>query len=189
MNYQSAFEAIIKHPRYLANLDYGKPRHGHPEGTVRAHIAEIEPNLEALRPKLSDEEYWKLRLLIHTHDSFKAESKRDVPIADPNSHGSIAAKFLGEFCGDANLLAMCQWHDEPYALFRQFESKGQYSQDRLGALLQKIGDFGLFMAFQIIDGCTAGKSRKPLEWFFVQIADVVDSRFTAKDIIGVEGAA
>ncbi len=48
-----------------------------------AHIAEIEPNLETLRPKISDDDYWKLKLLIRTHDSFKAETQADVPICDP----------------------------------------------------------------------------------------------------------
>jgi len=28
-------DAITADPRYLANLDWGKPRAGHPEGTVR----------------------------------------------------------------------------------------------------------------------------------------------------------
>lgn len=75
MDYRTASDAVVNDPRYLANLDWGESRQGHPEGTVRAHIAEIEPNLELLRPSLTDEDYWKLKLLIHTHDSFKAESK------------------------------------------------------------------------------------------------------------------
>ena len=78
MNYHQLFDSVTADPRYLANLDWGEARPGHPEGTVRAHIAEIEPNLEPLRPRLSDEEYWKLKVLIHTHDSFKAESKPGV---------------------------------------------------------------------------------------------------------------
>ena len=75
IDYRNTFEAIKADPRYLANLDWGEARPGHPEGTVRAHIAEIEPNLDALRSKLTDEDYWKLKLLIHTHDSFKSESQ------------------------------------------------------------------------------------------------------------------
>jgi hypothetical protein len=35
-------------PRFQKNLDWGEARSGHPEGTGRAHIAEIEPNLETL---------------------------------------------------------------------------------------------------------------------------------------------
>jgi len=108
INYLTTFEAIIADSRYLANLDWGKPRSGHPEGTVRAHIAEIEPNLDSLRSKLTDEDYWKLKLLIHTHDSFKAESEPGVAITDPKSHASLARAFLATHCDDADLLAMVQ---------------------------------------------------------------------------------
>src|SRR5579863_4220623 len=65
-DYQKVFEGVLMDARHVSNLDWGESRPGHPEGTVRAHIAEIEPNLEALRPKLSDDDYWKLKLLIHT---------------------------------------------------------------------------------------------------------------------------
>jgi hypothetical protein len=183
MNYSKVFEAISSDARYLANLDWGESRPGHPEGTVRAHIAEIEPNLELLRTKLTDEDYWKLKLLIHTHDSFKAESKAGVPITDPKSHASLARAFLATHCEDADLLAMVQYHDEPFALYRQFESKGKYSQDRFNSLLKTIKDWNLFLAFNIIDGCTRGKSREPLHWLFREVAEKVDSKFTAADII------
>jgi hypothetical protein len=175
--------SVISDERYLANLDWGEVRPGHPEGTVRAHIAEIEPNLDVLRPKLTDEDWWKLKLLIHTHDSFKAESKPGVPITDSKSHASLARAFLATQCDDPDLLAMVQLHDEPFALYRQFESKGKYDQGRFDALLTAIRDWNLFLAFNIIDGCTAGKSREPLQWLFREVAGKVESKFTAADII------
>lgn len=182
-DYRRAFDAIVAGPRYQANLDWGEPRPGHPEGTVRAHIAELGPNLEALRPKLTEAEYWKLKLLIHTHDTFKAEARPGVPIADPNSHASLARAFLASHCDDADLLAVTQYHDEPFALFRQVESKGTYDRSRFEALLSAIGDWNLFLAFNIIDGCTAGKSREPLHWLFRKVAGRVVSRFTEADIL------
>ena len=183
MDYREAFKTVISDQRYLANLDWGEARPGHPEGTVRAHIGEIEPNLEALRPKLTDEDYWKLKLLIHTHDSFKAESKPGVSITDPKSHASLARAFLESHCDDADLLAMVQFHDEPFALYRQFESKGKYNRDRFNALLNAIRDWNLFLAFNIIDGCTAGKSREPLHWLFGEVSGKVESTFTNADVI------
>ena len=183
MDYRAAFDAIVSDPRYQKNLGCGDARPGHPEGTVRMHIAEIEPNLETLRPHLSDDDYWKLKLLIHTHDSFKAESVPGVAITDPNSHASLARQFLAEFCDDPDLLAMVQYHDEPFALWRQFEAKGKYNQDRLAALLKNIADWNLFLAFNIIDGCTEGKSREPLHWLFKELSGKVVSDFTADDIL------
>jgi len=180
---RTIFEALVAAPRYLENLDWGKARPGHPEGTVRAHIAEIEGNLESLRPKLTESEYWKLKVLIHTHDTFKADASPGASIADPKSHASLARAFLAEFCDDADLLAMVQWHDEPFALWRQFESKGKFNQQRFDALLRNIEEWNLFLAFNIIDGCTEGKSREPLRWLFSQVEGEVQSRFTAADIL------
>lgn len=140
-------------------------------------------NLEVLRAKLTDEEYWKLKLLIHTHDSFKGESTQGVPITDPSSHASIARAFLAAHCDDADLLAMVQYHDEPFALYRQVESKGRCNPDRFQSLLGAIKDWNLFLAFNIIDGCTAGKSRAPLRWLFREVVGKVESRFTEADII------
>lgn len=181
-DYEAIFQRVIDDPRYQKNLDWGEPRPGHPEGTVRAHIAEIEPNLERLKLRLTEVEYWKLKLLIHTHDSFKAEAKENVAISDPSSHASLARSFLAEFCDDDDLLAMVQYHDEPFALWRQFTSKGSYNKQRFEDLLGHIRDWNLFLAFNIIDGCTPGKSRQPLRWFFQEIADRVDSKFTDVDI-------
>jgi hypothetical protein len=183
IDHRKAFEAATTDSYYLGNLDWGEARPGHPEGTVRAHIAEIEPNLETLRSKLTDEDYWKLKLLIHTHDSFKGEAQPGVPITDPKSHASLARAFLATHCDDADLLAMVQYHDEPFALYRQFESKGKYNQDRFSALLKAIHDWNLFLAFNIIDGCTAGKSREPLHWLFREVAGKVESQITEEDII------
>ena len=182
-DYHKIFDAVVMDSRYLANLDWGESRPGHPEGTVRAHIAEIEPNLEKLRPKLNDNDYWKLKLLIHTHDSFKGESQVGVPISDSRSHASLACAFLAMHCEDADLLAMVQCHDEPFALYRQFETKGKYNQERFQAMLIAIQDWNLFLAFNIIDGCTPGKSRDPLRWLFGQVGGRVESVFTDADII------
>lgn len=118
VEYQLALSAITNDPRYRQNLDWGKPRSGHPEGTVRAHIEELENNLEVLKFRLSEWDCWKLKLLIHTHDTFKAEAKAGVAITDPRSHASLARDFLAEFCPNPDLLAMVQFHDEPYALWR-----------------------------------------------------------------------
>ena len=124
-----------------------------------------------------------MKLLIHTHDSFKDESTQGVAITDPASHASIARAFLATHSEDADLQAMVQYHDEPFALYRQVESKGKHNQERFHALLKAINDWNLFLAFSIIDGCTQGKSREPLCWLFREVAGKVESKFTEADII------
>jgi hypothetical protein len=182
-DYEKIYNAIVNDPRYQRNLDWGEARPGHPEGTVRAHIAEIEANLEALRSKLSASDYWKLKILIHTHDSFKREARQGVAITAPESHASLACTFLASLCDDPDLLAMVQYHDEPFALWRQFSAKGKFSEERFSTLLTGIQDWNLFLAFNIIDGCTEGKSREPLTWLFRQVEGKVHSEFTAADIL------
>jgi hypothetical protein len=39
------------------------------------------------------------------------------------------------------------------------------------------------LAFNIIDGCTEGKSREPLHWFFKEVQGKVESRFTENNIL------
>jgi len=182
-DYKAIFDIITSDPRYQRNLDWGEPRPGHPEGTVRAHIAEVDGNLDRLRHKLSEADYWRLKVLIHTHDTFKAEAQRGAPITAPNSHASLARAFLAEFCDDADMLAMVQYHDEPFALWRQFALKDKFNEERLTRLLVTIRDWNLFLAFNIVDGCTDGKSREPLRWLFREVAGRVESTFSEADIL------
>jgi hypothetical protein len=181
--YEQIFDAMMRDPRYRRNLDWGEARPGHPEGSVREHIAESERNLQAIRSKLSEMDHWKLRLLIHSHDTFKGEAQPGADITAPNSHASLARAFLMSFCDDPDLLAMVQYHDEPFALWRQLESKGRFNRERLETLLTAIADWNVFLAFNIVDGCTQGKSREPLRWLFRQVDGRVSTQFTAADIL------
>ncbi len=181
--YEAALDAILNNPRYLKSLDWGESRPGHPEGTIRAHVKELEGNLESLRSRLSETDFWKLKLLVHTHDTFKGEALAGVRISDPRSHASLAREFLAGFCEDTDLLAMVQNHDEPFALWRQFTTKGKVNQERFARLLRSIQNWSLFLAFNIIDGCTEGKSREPLAWFFHELNGKVESSFSAADML------
>lgn len=171
MDYQKAVAQVIADPRYKRNVEYGEPRSGHPEGQVKYHIANLEANLEQLRCRLPDEEtYWKLKFLIHVHDTFKAESSSEGTLAnDPSSHESLARVFASEFTSDTDLLNSLQYHDENYALWKQFQSVGQYDISRFEALLNTIQDWDLFLAFTILDGYTKGKDLEKLPWFINQV--------------------
>ncbi len=181
--YRAACERLTADGRYLKNIRWGEPRAGHPEGSIHAHIAELERNAAVLDLHLSETDRWRLRLLIHSHDTFKPEAAEGAKIADPRSHASLARAFLAEFCpDDADLLDIVQFHDEPYALWRQ-EQHGRLNRARLDALFSVIRDWDLFLAFLVVDGCTPGKSREPLRWFFAQAAGRgIDAAVTAADI-------
>jgi hypothetical protein len=177
-DFEKIFCDIQADERYQRNLDWGEPRKGHPEGTIRAHIRELEKNLNSLRTEVSETDHWKLKLLIHTHDTFKADAKQGVPISDPHSHASLARAFVAGFCDDTDLLSMIQYHDEPYALWKQHQTRGCVNAERFDELLDAIFDWDLFLTFLIVDGCTEGKSREPLIWFFNEVRGRVTSTVT-----------
>ena len=143
----------------------------------------MERNAATFRSRLSESEFWKLRVLIHVHDTFKGEARDGARITDPRSHASLARRFLAGFTSDADLLAIVQFHDEPYALWRQVQHRYHYDQGRFDALLVTIHDWDLFLVFLIVDGSTGGKSREPLYWFFHEVAGRVESQFAASDIL------
>jgi len=162
-------QKIISDSRYLKNIEHGKPRSGHPEGKVKFHIAELKESLEKLAPRISEEQYWKLKFLIHVHDTFKAEAVPDSPIANPNSHASLARKFASEFTDDADLLNMIQFHDVNFALWKQFAATGSYDVEWFSVLLETIIDWDLFLMFIIIDGSTKGKDPDKVGWFVNEV--------------------
>jgi len=162
---------IIKaDPRYQKNIEFGEPRPGHPEGKVKLHIMDLEENLEALKLKgISTDDYWKLMLIIHVHDTFKAEAEKDAPTLHPKSHASLARKYTAQFIKDTDLLNMIQYHDENYKLWKQFKESGSIDVGRLESLLENIDDWDLFLMFIIIDGCTKGKDYSKLTWFINEV--------------------
>jgi hypothetical protein len=175
---------ITADPRYQRNLAWGKPRSGHPEGTIAAHIRDLERNLDRLRGKLADDEIAKLRILIHVHDTFKPDATDGVPIRHPRSHASLARAFLAEFTDDAELLDIVQYHDEPYALFlRARRGAAPADPARWAALKQRVRDWDLFLAFVLSDGSTAGKGQQPLIWLFAQLKrDGIATCFGVDDV-------
>ena len=71
-HYQAAFDAVINDPRYLANLDWGDPR---PTPKERARPYRRDRATSSLAAAAVGERL-PLRLLIHTHDTFKARRRR-----------------------------------------------------------------------------------------------------------------
>ena len=174
---KNIIEKIIADPRYQKNIEYGEPRSGHPEGKVKYHIADLEKNLEKLVSfGISAEEFWKLKFLIHAHDTFKAESIPDSAIVDPDSHASLAKKFASEFIDDEDLLNMIQFHDVNFSLWKQFAATGAYDRGRFENLLGTIQDWDLFLMFVIIDGSTEGKDPEKLRWFLREVRKHQDTR-------------
>lgn len=163
-------EKIKADPRYQKNIEYGEPRSGHPEGKVKFHIADLEANLELLREKgIGEEDYWKLKFMIHVHDTFKAEAKKNSPTLHPRSHASLAREYASQFTDDADLLNMIQFHDENYKLWEEYSQTGSYDVERFQNVLKTVKNWDLFLLFMIVDGCTKGKDYSKLGWFINEV--------------------
>lgn len=177
---EQVYTNILNDARYQKNILWGKPRNGHPEGSILAHINELERNLDKLAAvdAFVKTHYMTFKVLIHVHDTFKPDAE-EVAIPHPKSHASLAVAFLKEMavgCVDeqflADLVQIVQYHDEPFALWNQTRRKGKYNQARFDALVKNTR-MDLFLPFLVIDGCTEGKSPTPLMWFFELLRNVV----------------
>jgi len=181
-DWKAIFEKIISDPRYQANIQYGKPRRGHAEGSVSAHIRDLDRNLEDLVGRglvsAGNPTYWKLKVLIHVHDTFKAEAKDDSPILDPKSHASLACDYLGGFTQDADMLRITQFHDIGFAVYQKLQATGRFDETKLMTGLEGISNMDLFLLFAIIDACTPSKGRRMIRW----LVEEVNKRFPTTTI-------
>lgn len=169
--WKAILEVIKNDPRYKEGILYGQPRKGHDEGSVGNHIKELEANLRRIGALVTDEEHWKLLVLIHVHDTFKGAGKKltgneHVSLLDPRSHASLAKDFLAEFTDDNSMLTILQFHDEGHALRQRWEKKRLLDVRRLCRSMDQIPDLELFLIFTVIDGYTVSKlkDRDP-RWF------------------------
>lgn len=167
---QEIIAQIRADPQYQNNIEYGEPRPGHPEGKIKYHIADLESNLEQLIHRgISPEQYWKLKFLIHVHDTFKAEAERDVPPLHPRSHATLAREYASRYIADPDLLNMIQFHDQNYYLWVDHIENDSYDSEVFQHLIHTVQDWDLFLMFTIIDGRTRGKDISKLVWFIKEV--------------------
>lgn len=188
--YNFPMKAVLKlvqsDPRYLKNIEFSPADEAHPEGKIKNHIADLESNLDALRAKgVSEEQYWKLKFMIHVHDLFKSEARRGVPPTHPENHAYLARRFAAEFVNDSDLLNMIQFHDENYKLWREYEKAGFYDELRFQRLLNAILDWDLFLMFLIVDGCTRGKDPSKLYWFIGEVEKRKKTRVNSSWVLSI----
>jgi len=165
-DFRNAVEQVIADARYIKNVEYDNAQTGHPEQSVKHHIAELEANLEKINHLLPNSDlYWKLKFLIHTHDLCKADAIAGVQAGAPGSHQKLARTLASYFTNDPDILNIIQYHDENYILWQQYRCNGQFNKHQFATLLNLIQDWDLYLAFTIIDGKTPGKEIERLPWF------------------------
>jgi hypothetical protein len=160
--------AVSQDPVLLEGLAWGKPREGHPEGSVGAHVADLLATIDAWGERgrrRSD-----LRFLALVHDSLKHQVRGWLPKSGENHHGTRARRFAERYTDDERLLAAIELHDRPYHVWRRTRRGSARERRRLEQLLGRIPDIELFRRFVRLDGSTEGKNPEPIAWFDREVA-------------------
>lgn len=153
--------AALRDPRVREGLAHGKPRPGHPEGAVGAHVAELWGIIDGIADLLSPAEAHDLRLLALLHDIGKA-----VPTGPATPHHSVASRRVAAcYIDDPVLLEVVELHDEPYRLWKRERRTGEDVWERLVGVFDRVRPrFGAFVLFCTIDGSTGDKDPAPRLW-------------------------
>jgi hypothetical protein len=160
--------ALAADPALQEGLAWGKPRRGHPEGTVGEHAGDLLQTIERWGETGKRRE--ELRFLAIVHDSMKNRVQNWRPRTGENHHATRARRFAEGYTGDERLLATIEQHDRPYNLWRKMRRRGRPDDHALDEMLDRIPDLDLFVRFVELDGSTEGKNHEPLRWLKSELA-------------------
>lgn len=155
-------------PVLLEGLAWGKPRPGHPEGTVGAHVADLLRTIDAWGE--TGVRRSELRFIALVHDALKLRVKEWLPRTGENHHAMRARRFAEAYTSDERVLATIELHDRPYGIWRKNPSPGGSERRRLAEMGERIPDLDLFLRFVELDGSTEGKNPEPVEWVRTELA-------------------
>lgn len=147
---------------------WGKPRHGHPEGSVGAHVADLLDTIERWGETGKRRE--ELRFLALVHDSLKNKVQSWRPRTGENHHATRARRFAERYTDDERLLATIEQHDRPYNLWRKATRRGRLDEHAFNEMVDRIPDLDLFLRFVELDGSTEGKNHEPIRWLKTELA-------------------
>lgn len=155
--------ALVEDHDVRRGLAWGRPRKGHPEGSVGRHVADLLERVE--RSGEPEPLRSRLRFVTLVHDALKFRVMERLPHVGPNHHGARARKAAERYTDDEALLSTVELHDRPYGIWRRMRRTGHDQTARLDRLVAKIADPELFLRFVELDGSTEGKDPEPVRWF------------------------
>lgn len=155
-------------PVMAEGMAWGKPRSGHPEGRVGAHVADLLGTLDSWgepEPRRSE-----LRFIALVHDALKSKVQNWRPRTGENHHATRARRFAERYTADERVLATIELHDRPYAIWRRAKRTGTTQEHAVTEMLARVPDPELFARFVELDGSTEGKDAEPVEWLREQLS-------------------
>lgn len=157
---------ITDDPAWREGAEWGRPRHGHPEGTIKAHVAAVLANVDAFYGDSPLRE--SLRLIAIVHDTFKYQVDINRQRSGENHHAMRARRFAERYIDDAAILDVIELHDEAYNAWQRGHRDGKWdkARERAAALIARLGDnLPLYLAFYRCDNTTEGKQPDCFNWF------------------------
>lgn len=158
---------IVADPEWIAGLEYGKPRRGHPEGSVENHIPEVLANVD--RVAIDPEDRARLRLVALTHDNFKYQVDKTRDRTGENRHGWLARHFAERYITDVEVLEVIELHDEGFLSWKKAISSGKLAAGtaRAERLIDRLGLdlIPFYLRFFRADNETGDKTPDSLIWF------------------------
>jgi hypothetical protein len=157
---------IVADPEWQEGAAWGKPRSGHPEGSIANHVRDVLDNIDvqgAAGARRAD-----LRVIALLHDVMKHRVNRLKPASGENHHAMRARRFAERFLDDEDLLDVIELHDEAYNAWRLGGRRGRWdrAEARAARLLDRLGDrLDLYLAFYRADNASGAKTAEPLRWF------------------------
>jgi HD domain len=159
--------AVSEDPVLREGLEWGKPRPGHPEGNIGAHVADLLDTVDRWNETGRRRE--ELRFLALVHDALKYQVQRWRPKTGENHHAMRARRFAERYSDDERLLATIEHHDRPYNMWRKARRRGRLDEQAFAEMLERIPDIDLFVRFVELDGSTEGKDDEPVRWFKAEL--------------------
>ena len=162
-------QRLANDPVMERGLGWGKPRPGHPEGTVGAHVSHLLETIDERGEERARRA--ELRFIALVHDTLKGSVKDWLPRTGENHHAMRARRFAECYSSDERLLATIELHDRPYSIWKRVLRTGEPQHEVVTEMLERVPDLGLFLVFVEIDGSTEGKDSEPVRWFRSELAD------------------
>ncbi|MGE5636920.1 MAG: hypothetical protein ACM3UV_08280 [Nocardioidaceae bacterium] len=159
--------AVAHDPELVEGLAWGRPRAGHPEGPVGAHVSHLLRTIDAWEEGSTQRS--ELRFVAIVHDSRKVAVHEWLPRRGENHHAMRARRLAERYTRDERLLATIELHDRPYSIWRR-RHHGVPLEPALERLFARIPDPALFLRFVELDGSTEGKNSEPIDWFRHELA-------------------
>lgn len=154
---------LASDPEMLEGWGWGKPRRGHPEGSVGAHVGALLATIE--RWGETGTRRTELRFLALVHDSLKFRVSNWILHTGENHHAVRARRFAERYTGDERLLATIELHDRPFNLWRRrFFRSDRAVENSFASMVRRLPDMDLFVRFVELDASTEGKDPAPVTW-------------------------